>query len=117
MAQGNLDYKTLKQYLLGQLTNEQQRAVVDERLLLDDDSFEELQLVKEDLIDQYLNEELTGHERKAFETHFLTTAERREDLRQAQALARYAKKNVPHASESAAEKKTFHERKRRRSRF
>ena len=117
MEQGTPDHETLKQYLLGQLTNEEQQAAVEERLLLDDDSFEELQLVKDDLIDQYLNEELTGAERQAFERHFLTTQGRHEDLRHAQALVRYAKKNVPHPTESPAEKKIFHEPKTPGSRF
>lgn len=117
MTQGTPDHETLKQYLLGQLANEEQLAAIEERLLLDDDSFEELQLVKDDLIDQYLSEELTSSERKAFESNFLTTKGRHADVRQAQALLRYAKKNVPHVSESSAEKKTSHESKRRGSRF
>ncbi len=104
MSQDFIDPNTLKEYLLGGLTEEEQRAVVEERLLVDDDFFEQFELVKEDLIDQYVNDELTGPEREDFERHFLTTPERREDLRHAQALARYARKHT-HEATAVGEKK------------
>ena len=105
MSQDVIDPNLLRQYLLGAITEEEQRAVVEERLLVDDDFFEEFQLVKEDLFDQYVSDELTLSERESFEQHFLTTPERRENLRHNQALARYARKHRHEATE-VAEKKT-----------
>ena len=101
MSQDVIDPNLLRQYLLGAITEEEQRAVVEERLLVDDDFFEEFQLVKEDLFDQYVNDELTLSERESFEQHFLTTPERRENLRHNQALARYARKHRHEATEVA----------------
>jgi CHAT domain-containing protein/Tfp pilus assembly protein PilF len=116
MTQDVTDRNTIKQYLLGKLARDEQSAPVEERLLTDDDFFEEFQLVKEDLIDEYVSGELIGEERARFEQHFLTTPERRESLRQAQALARYAQKSVPGAN-GLAEKKTTGDIKSRRPRF
>ena len=80
MMQEAIDRDLLRRYLLGELTEEEQRAPVEEGLLIDDDCFEEFELVKEDLIEQYVNDELTNAERESFEQHFLTTPERREHL-------------------------------------
>jgi CHAT domain-containing protein len=104
MTQEVIDRALLRRYLLGELTEEEQRAPVEEGLLIDDDCFEEFELVKEDLIEQYVNDELTSAERESFEQHFLTTPERREHLRHAQAIARYAKKTVRDEPGSAEKK-------------
>lgn len=106
---------TIKQYLLGELAEEQLESV-EERLFADDDFFEEFQLVKDDLLDQYVNNELTPSERRHFEQHFLTTSERREDLRHAQALARYAGMHVQEAQQPA-EKKALKESEQERRPF
>lgn len=104
MPQDVIDQNTLRRYLLGELTQEEQLAPVEERLMAEDDFFEEFQLVKEDLIDQYVNQQLTPEDRRRFEQYFLTTAERREDVRHAQALARYAKKSRQEVRQSEEKK-------------
>lgn len=106
MTQDATDRNTIRRYLLGELTQDEQSAPVEERLLLDDDFFEEFELVKEDLIDQYVSRELSDEERESFEQQFLTTPERRESLRQAQVLARYAERRARGGARSA-EKKTL----------
>jgi CHAT domain-containing protein/Tfp pilus assembly protein PilF len=116
MTQEVINRNLLRRYLLGELTEEEQRAPVEEGLLIDDDCFEEFELVKEDLIEQYVNDELTSDERESFEQHFLTTPERREHLRHAQALARYAKKTMRDAPGST-EKKPQNNLAELRSRF
>jgi CHAT domain-containing protein len=104
MSQEVIDRNTLRRYLLGELTQEEQLAPVEERLLAEDNFFEECQLVKEDLIDEYVNQQLTPEDRRRFEQHFLTTDERREDVRHAQALARHAGK-IRQESNQSEEKK------------
>lgn len=104
MTHDVIDRNMFRRYLLGELAQEEQRASVEEGLLINDDLFEEFELVKEDLIDQYVSGELTDEERERFEQHFLTTPERRESLRHAQALARYARKSVRDAEESTEKK-------------
>jgi CHAT domain-containing protein len=113
MSQDVIDRNTLRRYLLGELTQEEQLAPVEERLLAEDNFFEEFQLVKDDLIDQYINQQLTPEDRRRFEQHFLVTAERREDLRHAQALSRYARKSRQEAEQSEEKKHLRDDRPRR----
>jgi len=104
MSQDVIDRTRLRHYLLGELTEEEQLAPIEERLLVDDDFFEEFQLVKDDLIDEYVKDELTAEERQHFDQHFLTTSERREHVRHAHSLTRYAKKSLQKAKQSAEKK-------------
>ncbi|MDQ3744363.1 MAG: hypothetical protein M3444_08270 [Acidobacteriota bacterium] len=78
----------LRQYLLGDLT-EEARQRVEQRLLTEPDFLEELLAGEEELIDEYVGDELSGDERLKFERHFLCTTERRQQLRFARALSRY----------------------------
>jgi CHAT domain-containing protein len=95
------DGRTIREYLLGNLAGEEQREKIEERLLTDDDYFEELEIVKGELIDQYVGGALTNAERERFEQHFLTTSDRHRHVRLAQGLKEYAA--------TAAEKKRTRE--------
>jgi anti-sigma factor RsiW len=79
----------LREYLLGDLTEEARRRV-EQRLLTEPDFLEELLAGEEELIDEYVGDELSVDERLKFEQHFLCTTERRQQLRFARALSRYA---------------------------
>jgi hypothetical protein len=87
--------KELRLYLLGDLTGEAQERV-ERRLLTEPDFLEELLLGEEELVDDYVGDELSADERLKFERHFLSTPERRRQLSFALALGRYV-------SNSAAE--------------
>jgi hypothetical protein len=78
----------LRRYLLGELPQKDQ-ALVEQRLFLDSDYANLLQAVEDDLIDQYLSDELSGSEREKFKNHFLLLPEHGADLRIAQALKKY----------------------------
>jgi hypothetical protein len=78
----------LRQYLLGELSEESRRQV-EERLLTDTDSLEELEMMEEELIDQYLSSSLPAPEHEEFEAHFLATPERRRKLSFARAFNKY----------------------------
>jgi hypothetical protein len=78
----------LRRYLLGELPLEEQ-VLVEQRLFLDSDYAELLQAVEDDLIDEYLADELNDHEREKFKSHFLLLPEHGADLRIAQALKKY----------------------------
>src|ERR1044072_1838145 len=78
----------LRQYLLGDLTEEARRRV-EQRLLTEPDFLEELLAGEEELIDDYVGNELSDDERLKFERHFLCTKERRQQLSFARALSRY----------------------------
>lgn len=117
MTEDVTDQSTIRRYLLGELAEEERRASVEERLLADDSFFEEFELVKDDLIDQYVSRELTDEERTSFEQNFLTTPGRWQSLRHAQSLARYAEKSARLADDESAEKKTLSVTDGRRTRY
>lgn len=78
----------LRRYLLAELTLEEQ-VLVEQRLFLDSDYSELAQAVEDDLIDEYVHDDLVASEREKFESHFLNQPESRRDLRIAEALERY----------------------------
>lgn len=89
MAQHRNDQGTTRQYLLGQLTDEAKQQEIEQRLLNDDEFFEELEVTEEDLIDEYLTGKLSENEQGRFERYFLGSPERQQKLRFARTLNRY----------------------------
>ena len=87
------DQRSIIQYLLGELAQEEQRQV-EERLLTDDEYYEELLIAEDELIDQYLNGQLSEYEKERFGRHFLATSERQQKLRFARSLMRYISTSV-----------------------
>jgi hypothetical protein len=77
----------LRQYLLGQLA-EELREETETQLLEDEDLFEELLIVEDELADDYLSGNLSAEEHTNFEQNFLVTPERIEKLQFARALKR-----------------------------
>lgn len=90
MAQNHGDQATIRQYLLGKLTGDSQQKV-EERLLTEDDLFEELEIAEDELIDEYLAEKLSEDERERFEQNFLATPERQQKVRFSRSLNRYVR--------------------------
>lgn len=85
MKSNAAEQQTIREYLLGQLPSEQQ-SQFEERLLTDDDVFEELEIVEDELVDKYLHAELTDKDRRSFESHFMAAPEHREKLSFARAF-------------------------------
>jgi tetratricopeptide (TPR) repeat protein len=84
----NNDEKQIISYLLGEL-EEDDRRQVEERLFTSDEYFDLLLVSEDDLIDDYVKSRLSAREREKFETHFLSTPERRERLRFAMAFRQH----------------------------
>lgn len=84
----NVDKQEMRSYLLGTIEVDR-RAALEERILTEPQVYEELLVSEEDLIDQYLGNNLSPSERQQFETHFLITAERQNNLRFGRLLRRY----------------------------
>ncbi|HEV7799236.1 MAG TPA: hypothetical protein VGO73_13840, partial [Pyrinomonadaceae bacterium] len=61
MARNHHDKNAVRQYLLRQLSDGDQRTI-EQRLLTEDDLFEELEIAEDELIDEYLAEELSEEE-------------------------------------------------------
>src|SRR5215207_2505261 len=78
----------VRSYLLGTLKAEA-RAEIEERILSDPATYEEISLLEEELIDQYVAGGLSKAEQRLFESNFLITDERQKNLRFGQLLKRY----------------------------
>ncbi|MFN7930848.1 MAG: hypothetical protein U0Y68_23575 [Blastocatellia bacterium] len=80
---------TWKQYLLGALPAPEQ-AQLELQLLSDDEAYQQLLWAEDDLIEAYLQEELSHRERENFERIFLAHPARQEKLRLTRALIAHA---------------------------
>lgn len=85
----------IRKYLLGNIQVEDERRKIEERLMLDDDYFEELLMQEDELIQDYVDDQLSTDERQKFEKHFLISEERRDKIRFARALRRYINERHP----------------------
>jgi hypothetical protein len=74
MALINHDQAKIRQYLLGRLSDEEQQKI-EERLMVEDALFEELEITKGELIEEYCSGELNQNEREWFEGHYLASPE------------------------------------------
>lgn len=74
MALSNNDLAKIRDYLLGRLSEEEQEKV-EERLMVEDDFFEELEISKGELIEEYHAGELSQNEHDWFQRHYLATPE------------------------------------------
>ncbi len=89
MAPNHNDQKAVRQYLLRQLSETEQRTI-EQRLLAEDDLFEELEIAEDELMDEYLAGKLSMEELQTFERQFLASPARKQQLRFAEAFRRYA---------------------------
>lgn len=90
----------LRLYLLGLMSAEERQAV-EERIITDQSDYDEVLIVEEELMDDYLANKLSETEREAFNTHFIDPPERQGDLRFAQAFKTYIRDNHADVAEPA----------------
>jgi hypothetical protein len=76
MALNDHDQARMRDYLLGHLSDEEQEKI-EERLMTEDDLFEELEISKGELIDEYRAGELSRNDHEWFEEHYLASKEGR----------------------------------------
>jgi len=104
----NANKQEITCYLLGTLDSDR-KAELEEQILSVPEAYEELAIVEDELIDQYVAGGLSELERQQFEANFLITAERQKNLRFGQLLKRYVNSH-PFPSQvenSAPAKKSF----------
>lgn len=89
---------TIRRYLLGKAVPEEQ-ALLEERLLRDSDFYEELLVAEDELVDQYVANQLPEAEIQSFKTNFLSTPERRQKLGFARSLRRYVNEGAKDRAE------------------
>ena len=79
--------ETIRQFLLGALT-ETERAALEDRFLGDADVYEQIEDAENDLVDDYVGARLGASERKLFENYYLAAPENRAKVEAAQVLRR-----------------------------
>jgi hypothetical protein len=77
--------REIRDYFLGALPGERGEAI-EQRFLNDDDFHLEVEIVEEELFDDYLQKKLSDPERRLFETYFLASPLRRQRLQFARAF-------------------------------
>jgi len=80
MKEQLIDDDLARKFLLGQVSPEQ-RGELEELAFEDPDTFSLLESVEDDLIDEYLQGELSAVENERFQTHFLSQPGRRANLK------------------------------------
>ena len=86
--------KLIAQYLLGELPEDQQIEIED-RAFEDNEYLASITAVENDLIDEYVRDEMPEAARRKFETRFLVSGERRKRVEFARALTRVSAEYVP----------------------
>ncbi|HJP90739.1 MAG TPA: hypothetical protein VJ875_02215 [Pyrinomonadaceae bacterium] len=77
MALSDHDQSRIRQYLLGHLTEEEQQSI-EERLMVEDDLCQELEISKGELIEEYRAGELDQNDNSWFEQNYLASSEGRQ---------------------------------------
>src|SRR5690349_17583694 len=75
----------LREYLLGKL-GEAEQEKIEERLMVEDELFDEFEASKDDLVEEYCADELDTTERQFFEEHFLRSVEGQQRYKFVQAM-------------------------------
>jgi len=88
-----LDDVVARQFLLGQLSPEEQGRI-QELAFEDRDTFEFLESVENDLIDEFIHGDLSADEKQRFQTHFLSLPGRRNNLKVSRILHEHFDKPV-----------------------
>ena len=83
----------IKQYLLGQLSDSDKENLEHE-YLVEAAALHKVEMGEDELIDEYLDKQLSPDERQSFLQIFLTTKDREEKLRLAKALRGRVRKNA-----------------------
>ena len=80
MVLNKSDQTRIREYLLGKLSDEEQQKL-EERLITEDDLFQEFEISKDELVEEYQANELSPDEQQWFESHFLASSEGKERYR------------------------------------
>jgi len=87
-----LSEQNIRQYLLGELS-EQEQVEIEDRAFEDQRVLEQILAVEQDLIDDYVSGDIPEEQRQEFQQHFLASAERKKKIAFAKALAAVVNQN------------------------
>ena len=88
MVLGERDNDVIRRYLLGQLTDAEEQTL-EEQLLTEDDVFQELQVTRDELVQDYASGRLSATESEWLQKNFLASPEGKQQREFAQAFDRY----------------------------
>lgn len=103
MALGEHDHDITRRYLLGQLTDDEEQKL-EERLLIEDDFLQEVELTKDELAQEYASGELTTKERQWLQKNFLASPEGKQRHEFAKTFDNYVKNAQRQQSTSLIER-------------
>ncbi|CAN5694143.1 hypothetical protein BH20ACI4_BH20ACI4_25900 [soil metagenome] len=86
------EQEKIRSYILGEI-GDADRSAIEERIMTDDDYFQKLTMVEEDLMQDYADENLAPADRANFEKCFLISAENRQKVKFARALRKHVNEN------------------------
>jgi len=81
----------LRLWLLG-LMSQDEGELLEQRLMTDASAFDEISIVEDELIDEYIADELSEQERGAFESFFMNSSERERQFKVAKAWRSYVER-------------------------
>lgn len=93
MNELSLEQKTVRKYLLGTLGDAGELRRIEENILLNDDFAEQISIAEDELIEEFLDGELSQQEAEGFRQFFLDVPERRQKLALIENLRKYAVTN------------------------
>jgi hypothetical protein len=94
-----IDDAILREYLLGRLETDQELVErIDEQMLTDPVFSMNVDIIEDEIIEEYLEETLDAADSRAVEQHFLRPPERQRKLRNARLLSRHLADASPHAN-------------------
>ena len=93
MSQKIADSESIRRYLLGELSEEELDAV-ELRMLTDEDYYQQVLIAEEELMHEFVNNELSAADRARFQKKVLSMPQRHQDLNFIKALGHYANKNA-----------------------
>jgi len=92
------DHREIKDYLLGLIGDEERLAVIEEKIFSDDDFHQQIEFAEHELIEDYIDGNLSNDESDAFARHFLINDGRKKELTLVRGLRKYARENPPPAA-------------------
>ena len=101
--------QTVRKYLLGTLDDTGELRRIEEKLMLNDDFTEHIAIAEDELIEQYLDGELSAQESEKFRQFFLAAPERKQKLAFIKNLKNYAAKTgiQPASLKNEKERQSF----------
>ena len=99
MAVDEHEHDITRRYLLGQLTDDEAQKL-EERLLSEDDFFQELELTKDELAQEYASGQLTAKERKWLQENFLASPQGKQRHEFAKTFDQYVRNHRPQHQKS-----------------